>query len=319
MKGLEFNLYYLGQLGSLVDFATSNSEEFKNKLNNKIKNCFLEKNWGEVNNAAKSSSEYLSKKALENLDNYLEKYGIDVESVKTPWELYQSVDYYKYNNIERNINKIEELESERPGIVKSLFKEFGICEFQRYPTEVLLKQFDTKDQDYPYGVVLFTNDDWNDAFDSNTEIIESMFKQMDDKLIMRVAEFQSKLGVLKRIASFNKKYGEKNKISYLMLGAHGYKKGFGDVYYNDLDGQGVGRVKDFFVNKPEIILVSCSTGEDDGIAQKISKTYEATVHAPTTQTKLKNVLIDFDLKNKPHFKVEFDGNTEVIYSSGEKN
>jgi len=318
-KGVELNIHYLSQLENLVDFAVSNSEDFKNKLNDKIENCFSEKNWGEINNAAKSSSEYLSKKTLENLDNYLNKYGIDVESIRAPWELYPAIDnYYKYNNIERNIDKIEELESRRPGIVKNLFKEFGICEFQRYPTEVLLKQFDTKDQDSPYGVVLFTNDDWNDVFDSNAEIIESIFKQTDGRLIVRIAEFQSKFSILKRIASFDKRYGEKNKISYLILGAHGYKKGFSDVYYNDLNGKGVSRVKDFFVNKPEIILASCSTGEDDGIAQKISKTYEAIVHAPAIPANLKNVLIDFNLKDRPHFKVEFSEKTGVTYSSGEK-
>jgi hypothetical protein len=119
---------------------------------------------------------------------------------------------------------------------------------------------------------------------------------------------------------FNKRYGEKNKITYLILGAHGWERSIGDIAYFDLDGKGALRVKDFFVDNPEIILVSCSTGAEKGMAQKLSENYNATVHAPSIPTSLKNISVDFNEINKPHFKVEFrENNINKTYSSGKEN
>jgi regulator of replication initiation timing len=322
-KGLQIDIWKLSKLGSLIDFVVEKSQEFKNKIDTIVQNVFEVKNWSNIYSLCQSNCKYLSESGLRSLDIYLkQKYGINASNIKSAWNLYplkQNKDY-PINNIEENIIKMDELESKRPGIVKCLFSEFGIKEFHRYPTNVLIKQFDTKNQDVPYGIVLFTNNDHNDAFDADKEIIESVFEQTDNKILMRIAEFESKVSVLKNLALFNKRYGEKNKITYLILGAHGWERSIGDIAYFDLDGKGALRVKDFFVDNPEIILVSCSTGAEKGMAQKLSENYNATVHAPSIPTSLKNISVDFNEINKPHFKVEFrENNINKTYSSGKEN
>lgn len=315
----KIDIFYLAKKPNLIDLAASTSYEFRKKLVDKINVLFSEESWSDINSACKSKSEYLSEIALSKLDDYLKIYGISVEDIRFAWELFP-VDNggTNFNNIQENINKMQELELSRPGIVKSLFVEFGIKEFHRYPNNVLIKQFDTKDQDLPYGLVLFTNDDYNDAFDSNKKVIESMFEQTDDKILMRIAEFESRYSFLKNLAYFNDRYGEKNKIEYLLWGAHGWQASIGDVSGVDLGGKGAKRTKDFFVEKPEIILASCSTGAEGCIGQKLSELYNSTVHAPAIPSNLGNVLVTFDQKNKTHFKVDFKGGCERTYSQGNK-
>ena len=315
----KIDIFYLSQVPELVDLAANKSVEFRENLNNKIQSIFIDEKWSDINSACKSSSKYLSEVALENLDNYLKIYGISVGDIKFAWELFQTENKgVKINNIERNIKKIKELEFNRPGIVQSLFSEFGIKEFHRYPTDVLIKQFDTKDQDLPYGIVLYTNDDHNDAFDLDREIMETMFKQTDNKLLMRISEFQSRFSFLKKLASFNDRYGEKNKIEYLLWGDHGWQAAIGNIGNLQLNGEGAKRTKDFFIDKPEIILASCSTGAEGAIAQKMSEIYNATVHAPSIPSNLQKVLINFDSQNKLHFEVEFQNNCRNTYSFGSK-
>jgi len=315
----KIDIFYLSQVPELVDLAANRSVEFRENLNNKISSNLIAEKWSDINSACKSSSKYLSEVALEGLDNYLNVYGISVGDVKFAWELFpQKSDGYKFNNIEVNILKMKELETSRPGIVKSLFSEFGIKEFHRYPTNVLIKQFDTKDQDLPYGIVLFTNDDHNDAFDLDREIIESMSKQTENKLLIRISEFQSRFSFLKNLASFNERYGKKNKIEYLLWGAHGWQAAIGNIGNLQLNGKGAKRTKDFFIDKPEIILASCSTGAEGAIAQKMSEIYNATVHAPSIPSNLEKVLVNFDSQNKLHFNVEFQRNCGNTYSFGNK-
>lgn len=313
------DVFYLAQRPNLIDLAANTSNEFRKNLSDKIDTLFSKENWSDINRACKSSSKYLSEIALSNLNNYLKIYEISVEDIKFAWELLPTEDTgVRSNNIERNINKMKELELSRPGIVNSLFTEFGIKEFHRYPSNALIKQFDTKDQDIPYGLVLFTNNDHNDAFDSDTEIIESMFKQTNDKILMRIAEFKSRFSFLKNLAYFNNRYGKKNKIEYLLWGAHGWIVSIGDISVKHLNGDGAKRTKDFFVEKPEIILASCSTGAEGAIAQKMSEIYDATVHAPAIPSNLDNILVNFDQENKIHFQVDFKKNCGKTYSQGNK-
>lgn len=317
----KIDIFYLSQVPELIDLAANRSVEFRKNLDNKIKSIFIEEKWCDINSACKSRSKYLSEIAIDSLDNYLKiLYGISAGDIKFAWELFPPIESggYKFNNIDINITKMKELESIRPGIVKSLFSEFGIKEFHRYPTDVLIKQFDTKDQDLPYGVVLFTNDDHNDAFDLDREIIESIFKQTDNKLLIRISEFQSRFSFLKNLASFNKRYGKKNKIEYLLWGAHGWQGAIGNIGNLQLNGEGAKRTKEFFIDKPEIILASCSTGAEGAIAQTMSEIYNATVHAPSIPSNLEKVLVNFDSQNKLHFKVDFKDNCGNTYSLGNK-
>jgi hypothetical protein len=221
------------------------------------------------------------------------------------------------------MEKIISLEHERPGITQTLLSDYGIKEFRRYPNEVLLKQFDNKDSNIPYGLVMYTNEDHNQAFDMKEDLIKSIFDQTSERLGIRITEFDSKYEIIKRLASLNKKYGDKNKISYLLLGAHGEEESFQVTYAesvdkSELEGQGVKRMKDFFVKNPEIVLASCSTGVENGIGQKISEVYEAKVYAPQKPTSVDSISINFDATNRPLFNVKYRDDVLQAYTKGLK-
>jgi hypothetical protein len=62
-------------------------------------------------------------------------------------------------------------------------------------------------------------------------------------------------------------------------------------------------------------MASCSTGVKDGIAQKISETYEAIVHAPTKPTTVESVDVVFENK-RPHFTVKYRDDVRNTFHAG---
>jgi hypothetical protein len=222
------------------------------------------------------------------------------------------------------MEKIISLEAERPGIVKTLFSEFNIKEFRRYSNEVLIEQFDKRNVDLPYGVVLYTNQDHNQAFDTKAHVIKSLLEQgRAHNLGLRVLEFDSKYELMKNMAKLDARYGKENKISYLLLGAHGEEESFQTTYTeevlkDDFEGKGVKKIQEFFVEKPEIVLASCSTGAPNGIAQKISETYGATVHAPDIPTSVDTITMFFE-GTKPILSVKYQDNALRTYKKGVKS
>lgn len=250
--------------------------------------------------------ETLSREALLKLDEYLKQYRLTLDDVQRPWAPVSAIGESGFRNLETNMEKIEYLEVERPGITNTLFSEFHIKEFRRYPNEVLIEQFDKRKMNIPYGVVLYTNQDHNQAFDMDTQVIKSLFEQSKKSGIgLRVMEFDSKYELMKNLAQFNSNYGKENKISYILLGAHGQEESFQttyteEVHKNDFNGTGVQKIKDFLVDKPEIILASCSTGAPNGIAQKISEMYGATVYAPDKPTNVDTITMKLE-DSKPTF------------------
>ena len=94
---------------------------------------------------------------------------------------------------------------------------------------------------------------------------------------------KSRLGLAKRLIDFEGKYG---KIAFLVGGAHGSpnfielgsSKG-GALMKRTIDDLGTSW-KNLFVENPDIVLISCSTGEPEGLGQSISEKFDATVTAP---------------------------------------
>jgi len=326
-KGLEIKISDFSKLNNLIDLVQGSpfAEEFNSNLEEKIDQVFKEKKWSSivVSSLVHSTSDRLRKITLEKTENYLHTFGINLSDVEDAWEISKPSNKSNFRNIENSFEMIELIEKERPGITKQLLKEFGIKEFYRYPSQILIDQFDKKDKNVPYGVIAYTNYDHNQAFDVNFGTLRSIYEQTKiGGLNIRIVEFDSKYGLMKRLASLDNKYGNEEKISYLILGAHGmgtsFIAGIGQIVENDnLEGKGVQRMKDFFIKNPEIILNSCSTGVEGGIGQKISKTYEAKVYAPSEPTAVAAVNVSFDKDHKPKFDVKYPSNVLKIYNNGE--
>ena len=312
-RGLGLPVHTLAGMTNLVELASKDEHkvQFEQALDSKLDVICAEKKWDQLGWACLSYSKNISEPAKKKLDTEIRKFGLTFSDIERAWDVYPASGDSSFQNVPENLQKMEQMEKDRPGIIKTLYSDFGIKEFRRYPAEVLIKQFDDKDKDEPYGVVLFTNRDHNQSFDMRSKVIQSVFNQMGEHGIgMRVTEFDSKYEIMKRFATLNNKYGEKNKISYLFLGAHGEEDSFQVTYTKevnkkDLAGEGTKRLKDYFIENPEIIMASCSTGAENGIGQKMSETFEATVHAPNKPTNIRSVDVNFGEDNKPHFKVTY--------------
>lgn len=206
--------------------------------------------------------------------------------------------------IANNFEIMQRLEKERQGICIVLYREFGIHNFSRYPFRALVDQYDNKDRNLPYGVVIYPHTDKNGGFSNDVSSLDEVYKDLlGAKTAMRIYEAGSKVGVARRLVSVNKKYGEKNKISFAILGGHGepdsmelghsiekdqdeYElvshtlskydlganspKGLrGRFAKKDPKGATISELKTWFIDKPSIVLVSCSTGADAGIGNEI--------------------------------------------------
>lgn len=234
-------------------------------------------------------------------------------------------------SLERNLNLILDLEDERPGIVHFLRQKFGIRNFERYPKNILMAQFDEyENADRPYGVLIHAVDDWNRAFNRApfANIWGRLFEQLGEQYNLRIVEVGNKTELARRLIELDRKYGAHHKIAFAFIAGHGNvdsvllggSRNREHLLKKDFSGRGVRRVRDFFVNHPVIVLDSCLTGSPGGISEELSRVYGAKVIAPSNETfGMKNlgVVINGD---EIDFEVEYEfrakSGTENIYDAG---
>lgn len=225
----------------------------------------------------------------QTIDNFMSRKlklaGLDPRKILRVWDynyFLENTDRYP-EFIADNFAQIRALESERPGICKVLSEEFGIINFNRYPRNVLIDQFDRRNDQVPYGVLVYPYADENGGFSDDEEVVDGLYGDLlVGKTALRIYEAGSGLGVFKRLSMANKRYGSNNSISFAVLGGHGEvdKINFGysieddgfvshDLSKSNLQGPSSQEVKSWFIEKPTIILVSCSTGADSGIGETI--------------------------------------------------
>ena len=220
-------------------------------------------------------------KKLEELNLLIEIFGFDKRTVKIIRNSWNSV----HEDIKKGLDVFKQnyeimlgCERKRPGSVVELNRRFKIAHFGRYPTELLVRQFDERDDNSkPYGIVVGCQDDWNGAFYSDVFNYESILGQMS-KLgySFRVCEAGNGLGTVRRIIEMDKRYGSNHKIELLIIAGHGRPDSVlfglgenGGLSINDLLGRTTKKLVDKGVYSPSMQTVfwSCSTGVEGGIAQ----------------------------------------------------
>lgn len=239
-------------------------------------------------------------------------------------------------SIQRNLKAILALEREQPGVVAVLYNNFGICNFGRYPEEMLLAQArDINDKKKPYGVIIYPLTDDNAAFFGHKEIFKKTFQQTQGIYNMRIVEANSKLDVARSLVRLDTLYGDTQKISFTILGGHGSKDKIqlGNnipsqvISVEDLkesqqkikEGKksGISRVKKFFISHAPIVLVSCHTGKEGGPAEHLSQTYETKTTGPSDATWLKAISVKKE-DNLPVIEIEYLKTESVTYTNGQK-
>ncbi len=290
-----------------------------------------------------SEDQAISGRSREMLGNL---YGVkDIDRMIKNWEISTS-SANVISRIETNITRMQDLNNHHSGSVGTLFDEFGIADFGRYGTEMLSAQYENRDnQDLPYGVVLFPRSDHNGAFYQNAIKLNDFHHQLEGNYNLRVYECGSQIEAAKALIRSRDRYGEKHKISFGILGGHGspdsvqfgnkskkkygLKAFLGDLMFKptvgpkiDLTSEDVAKptmpkIGELFEDDSTVILVSCSTGVEEGIGEKLSSALGVKVIAPTGDTNLKNITVKYDKSGKPDFDVTYTNNTSTAIFKAE--
>jgi hypothetical protein len=143
------------------------------------------------------------------------------------------------------------------------------------------------------------------------------------------------MDVARALIELNKKYnppdGSGHKISLAIIGGHGTEDSIrfgGDderhaLLSQDLQGRGIQRTGEFFEDKPTFILVSCSTGADKGIGQKLSEVMGAKVIAPKIPTHIREYYVGKRRGGNFRFNARYaddkkEGDIRSVYVGGEE-
>lgn len=224
------------------------------------------------------------------------------------------------------------LEKERPGSTRVLREEFGIENFGKYSREQLASQFDARDDtSLPYGVVIYPKSDYNGAFGIWTgklNEVDTISRALEETHRVRVYEAGSRTGVVRALLKTKHRYAERGggKIAFALIGGHGTKDSvqFGDgddmvrLRTEDLAGRGAARAgQEFFEPGATVILSSCSTGQEGGIAQKMSEALGGRVIAPDIPTRIDSMNIRTGADGRPEFDVAYHkADAAVVYQAG---
>lgn len=273
----------------------------------------------------------LAVQAARELAAYILKdYGLDFNELIGPWMNYK----FESSNlgvVPQNVEAIIILESLKPklNIARTLYQEFGIGLFHRYPSEVLIEQFDKRnDQGASYAVLASCIVDHNQALASIgfLRFVKSLHQNLQKiGYTLRLFEDGSEEEIKQNGQQINERYGTKSSPLILIAG-HGEPNSIHMNWEHPRhpsrvirqqsfqDGTGI-KFTDFIADGGTVALISCSTGAVGGIAQEISK-QGLTVLGPDDVAALGFFRINRKDGNRVEFNVSFQGAKTSRYRNG---
>ncbi|GEM_PF-6844877 len=202
------------------------------------------------------------------------------------------------------ITRLLEMEKLNPQLTPFLYKNQGIRNVHNYPLSLLIKQYELRDTDTPYGLLMSGTVDHNASSGHEGPVWESLDAQAADVgMTLRIIEAASAKELYTRLKFLDKKYGAKNKISFGVLSGHGTPKSVQLGFFSQHARVGVSqtelrfaeRAKTFFKQNFPFVFVSCSTGKEGEvapIAEQYASALENTATAPVADTSIKEIKLD---------------------------
>lgn len=204
------------------------------------------------------------------------------------------------------LESVRAIEKERPGAAPILYEAYGIRFFSRYPTELLIKQYDYRDMDIPYGVLVAGVGDSTNSF--FVEGVKDMYEKVERQLGregygLRVMEAATVSELERHFRFLRMAYGGGHQASFLVLQAHGHTWNLGlgpdekdgQLLHRDLEKRNFAQYRDIFVPDFPTVADGCSIGRYDGMAQEWSRVFDSTVYAPKGVT---STLYDLEVERK---------------------
>lgn len=210
--------------------------------------------------------------------------------------------------------------------INKLYTDYGITHFGRYPSDILIKQIEDEDINKPYGLWLGPWADWNGSFMHDMKDVRQINTDAQ-KLgyALKIIEARDKMSVVKRIIGLDKKFGDKNKIAFAVLGGHGDEnsvflgvKPEDSLTSNDLKKESATRIRKYYGDKPPFLFNACSTGR--GIGPEYSNFGGGYSMSPDKEGVLSKVSLKKDITGVLFFEAEYVSRGEevktVIYKGG---
>jgi hypothetical protein len=260
--------------------------------------------------------------------------GFDLAKLVTAWRM------INYDKKEYSLATFEhgkatfELEKEHPGSVKFLMKNYGICDFNRYPPEILLRQIDLHKEKVPYGAYFFARADHNNALGKDQAILMGITANLP-KINLKILEVDNLQDLAKKLVFLSTKFGPMN---YLIIAGHGdgqsIQLGIEPRSLENksrsyrLNNEDIENINDdpniqerFLKPKAPIFINSCSAGVKDGIAQKIAEKLNTLVMGPDAKNKLiflEALFNDGEIAFFPSYTNPENKNVSCVYYNGKK-
>jgi len=286
----DYNRYeFLSFLGMIVQYGqTKSRDQAKNIIMNSLLNDIDHSEV--VGKIMNSKYPKVRELATPILKADLEKYQLDSEDLLAGWA---ASDNHHEIPIGNNLNTIIEIEKLRPGIAKTIGSEFGIRDFGRYPSQLLVAQYDEiNNMVKPYGIILYPYTDHNGAFYGDLITFLNLYDQISNTHNLRIVECKSKQQAISVLNRLRKRYG---KSDFAIIGGHGTANsidlGEDSISLEDILRKGFEAASLIFNDSPTIILSSCSTGATQGIGQEISGKLNCTIIAPDKPTSISSISV----------------------------
>lgn len=270
------------------------------------------------------------------LKGRLAKRGLDPNKIISAW-LRNHTGPNQWPQIWENVLIIHRLEEAQKGATEVLFKEFGIRNFARYSPKTLLEQIkEVKNKEKPYGILLNPVSDHNGAFSDQSkdyQMVNDLTDQLSQKgYLLRIIEAETKTEIARHLIKMHRLYGDRHKIYFILIGGHGSENSieFGgtdpkqilklpeleDIFL----GKRIQKATNLFEDNFKIVLLSCSTRREGGIAQKISNITGAKVIAPNSTASIEKIDVLEDDEKRIDFDVKFNEGASIskVYNKGNK-
>lgn len=240
-----------------------------------------------LNDLLKARTNYFTEETFDIVREKFGAFGLDFDELYKTWNSHQLYTTMP-ELVARNYGEIHALEDSSKGASGKLFIENGIHNFYRYPAHVLSQNAEQDWNEKPFGLAVFPRADWNNAFSYNFREFDNITRSLEGKFGLMVVECGNIDELEQQIVRIDRKYGTAHKLAFLILAGHGSPEGVrlsdssqkGLLTIEDMEKSLFSRMQDYFVEKPYIVLESCSTGTEKGFGSKLHQLTGATVIAP---------------------------------------
>jgi len=211
----------------------------------------------------------------------------------------------------RNLKAIEEIKKVK-GVegVKTLYRDYGITHFGRYPAEILIKQLEETNE--PYGIWLGPANDHNGAFCNDYKAVKGLYESAQKiGFGLKIIEARGKLSLARRLLTLDRKFGKENKISFGVISGHGeigyvcLGKDLKEIIsVDDLAKDSAKRLRSVYGKKVPFFFNSCYGGGGD---RSIAKDYSAYGDSETIGSDKSMGKVIIDLKVDDNDELYFEG------------